>query len=78
LLPADAASHCLCRATSFIYFCYIPLPSLGIGKSTPNWRTFCRFLGILAYKSGWLTRTVAAEESLNFNITVEDRGNMTF
>jgi hypothetical protein len=28
--------------------------SLGMGKSTPSWRTFCQFLGILAYKSGWL------------------------
>ena len=27
LPPADAASHCLSRATSFFYFCYIPLPS---------------------------------------------------
>ena len=27
-----------------------------MGKSTPNWRTFSRFTGILAYKSGWLTR----------------------
>jgi hypothetical protein len=25
-----------------------------MGKSTPNWRTLRRFLGILAYKSGWL------------------------
>ena len=25
-----------------------------MGKSTPNWRTFSRFLGILAYKSRWL------------------------
>ena len=30
LPPADAASHCLSRATSFFYFCYIPLPSLRI------------------------------------------------
>ena len=28
LPPADAASHCLSRATSLFYFCYIPLPSL--------------------------------------------------
>ena len=27
LPPADAASHCLSRATSLFYFCYIPLPS---------------------------------------------------
>ena len=27
-----------------------------MGKSTPNWRTFSQFLGILAYKSGWLIR----------------------
>jgi hypothetical protein len=27
-----------------------------MGKSTPNWRTFSRFPGILAYKSGWLIR----------------------
>ena len=25
-----------------------------MGQSTPNWRTFCQFLGILAYKSVWL------------------------
>jgi hypothetical protein len=25
-----------------------------MGKCTPNWRTFCQFLGILAYKSVWL------------------------
>jgi hypothetical protein len=29
LPPADAASHCLSRATSLFYFCYIPLPSVG-------------------------------------------------
>jgi hypothetical protein len=28
LPPADAASHCLSRATSLFYFCYIPLPSI--------------------------------------------------
>ena len=26
-----------------------------MGKSTPNWHTLRRFLGILAYKSVWLT-----------------------
>ena len=32
LPPADAASHCLSRATSLFYFCYIPLPSYPFGR----------------------------------------------
>ncbi len=32
LPPADAASHCVSRATSFFYFCYIPLPSGGTAR----------------------------------------------
>jgi hypothetical protein len=34
-----------------------------MGQSTPNWRTSCRFLGILVYKSVWLLRNL--EEPLH-------------
>ena len=46
---------------SLFYFMISSEASLGMGKSTLNWRTFCQFLGIPAYKSGWLIRVSDVE-----------------
>ena len=44
--------------------------SLGMGKSKPNWCTLRRFLGILAYKSGWLYRTTATTVSSTIGLGI--------